>query len=368
MLALQFTSFALPSLRVRSFTRSVYAYGYLGAWAAEGFYGPDMKEIGQELLELQKLSPDRLEGVEEPWPVTGHVVIVQMESIGWSVLNARIAGQAVAPYLSGLAASNRCFRIQAYHAVGSEDMDYAVLSGGTPSSRMVSYDVPGVTYSNALPGFMQQHGFHTVALHGNDGGFFNRRSNFDRMGFDEIRFKEDFTDPAVKRDSWGVRDAELFQFSSREIRQAAGPQFHFIITLDSHAPFNLIDDQEKQVFPNTSDWRENYFNSARLLACCGITSARSRREHSSSFTATTRREWITVISIPRAKGALNLSPVLFMPAALQTLLPPTRPSLMICVSTILSISCATRLRPGPGRRCNPAPDRTKPRPARCATN
>ena len=265
ILALQFTSFALPSLRIRSFTRSVYAYGYLGAWAAERFYGPDMKEIRQKLLELQKLSPDRLEAVEKPWPVAGHVVIVQMESIGWAILNARVAGQEVAPYLSGLAASNRCFRIQAYHAVGSEDMDYAVLSGGTPTSRMVSYDIPDVTYSNALPGFMQQHGFHTVALHGNDGGFFNRRSNFNRMGFDEIRFKEDFKGPAVKRNSWGVRDAELFQLSSREIRQAAGPQFHFIITLDSHAPFNLIDDLEKQVFPNSSDWRENYFNSARLL-------------------------------------------------------------------------------------------------------
>jgi phosphoglycerol transferase MdoB-like AlkP superfamily enzyme len=144
-------------------------------------------------------------------------------------------------------------------------MDYAVLSGGTPSTEVVSYDVPGVTYSNGLPAFMQKHGFHTVAWHGNDGGFFNRRVNFARMGFDEIWFKEDFKGRAVKQSSWGVRDAELFELSSQEIRQAARPQFHFIITLDSHAPFNLIDDEEKQIFPRASAWRENYFNSARLL-------------------------------------------------------------------------------------------------------
>ena len=262
---LQFTSFNLPSLRTRSMTRAVYACGYLNAWAAELFYGPNLKEVGQKLLQLQRVSPDRLLGVEKPWPVSNHVVVVQMESIGWEVLNAQIAGQSVAPYLSSLAGSSRCFRVQVYHTLGSADMDYAVLSGGAPSTKVISYDTPGVTYSNALPGFMQKHGFHTVAMHGNDGGFFNRRHNFDRMGFDEIWFKEDFKDRTVKQSSWGVRDAELFKLSSQELRQATRPQFHFIITLDSHAPFNLIDDQEHQVFPNTQAWRENYFNSARWL-------------------------------------------------------------------------------------------------------
>ena len=198
IVGLQFTSFCLPSLRTRSVTRAVYAYGYLNAWAAELFYGPDMKDIRQRLINMQSVSPDRLLGVEEPWPVNGHVVIVQMESIGWEVLHARIAGQEFAPYLSSLAGSSRCFRIQAYHTLGSEDMDYAVLSDGTPSTQLVSYDIPGVSYSNALPRFMQQHGFHTVAMHGNDGSFFNRRSNFERMGFDEIWFKEDFKGRAVQ--------------------------------------------------------------------------------------------------------------------------------------------------------------------------
>ena len=123
ILALQFTSFQLPSLRMRSFTRTVYAYGYLNAWIAEYFYGPDLKEIAQNLRELQKVSPDRLVGVEKPWPVNNHVVVVQMESIGWEVLNAQIAGQPLAPYLNQLAASSRCFRIQTYHTLGSEDMD-----------------------------------------------------------------------------------------------------------------------------------------------------------------------------------------------------------------------------------------------------
>lgn len=54
IVGLQFTSFALPTLRTRSMTRTVYAYGYLNAWAAELLYGPNMKEMGQKLRELQK--------------------------------------------------------------------------------------------------------------------------------------------------------------------------------------------------------------------------------------------------------------------------------------------------------------------------
>ena len=85
------------------------------------------------------------------------------------------------------------------------------------------------------------------------------------MGFDEIRFKEDFRGQPVKMSSWGVRDADLFQLSNRKMRQDRGPQFHFIITLDTHAPFDLITDGEKEIFPHSKVWQENYFNSLRVL-------------------------------------------------------------------------------------------------------
>ena len=265
ILALQYTTFALPSLRNRSVSRSVYAYGYLNAWAAEFCFGPDMNEMGRKLRELQKVSPNRLVGVEKPWPVSGNVVAIQMESIGWEVLHSRIAGTEVTPYLNSLAESGRCFRVQAYHTLASEDMDFAVLSDGTPLGQMLSYDFQGVDYSAALPAFMRAHGFHTVAWHGNDGGFFNRRPNFERMGFDEIWFKEELCARPVKTSSWGVRDEEIFQRSRQEIQCATVPQFHFIITLDTHAPFTLIDEEEKQIFPGSTSWAENYFNSVRAL-------------------------------------------------------------------------------------------------------
>jgi phosphoglycerol transferase MdoB-like AlkP superfamily enzyme len=144
-------------------------------------------------------------------------------------------------------------------------MDYAVLSGGRPSKHMISYLVPDIPYDHATPRFMQRHGYRTMALHGNSGEFFRRRANFQRMGFDQLYFQEDFCKGAVTRSYWGVRDVELFRLSAQKLRQASGPEFHFIITLDSHVPFDLISEVEKEMYPRSQSWQENYFNSLRVL-------------------------------------------------------------------------------------------------------
>jgi phosphoglycerol transferase MdoB-like AlkP superfamily enzyme len=264
-LGLQKTSFNLPHFRMQNGNRGVYVYGYLASWTAEFFLAPNMREVAQKLRELQNVSPDRLNAREPSWPLASNVAIVQMESVGWNDLNLNVNGQEVMPYLDTVAKSSRVFCIQAYHNLGSADMDYAVLAGGTPSPIMISYDVPGLTYAHDLPHFMQSHGFHTVSIHGDDGGFFNRRRNFNQMGFDEIWFKEDFTNRPVRMSSWGVRDGDIFKLSSEKMRQARQPEFHFLITLDTHAPFDLIKDDEKEVFPHSKSWQENYFNSLRVL-------------------------------------------------------------------------------------------------------
>jgi hypothetical protein len=265
LIALQFTSFRFNSIRLTSITRAVYAYGYLNSWIAEFFIAPDTRQVVKELEELHKVSPDRLAGREDSWPVGDRVAIVQLESVGWNVVGWRINGQEVTPYLNGLARASRIFKLQAYHNIGTADMDYAALSGGTPSGNLISYFVPDIDYTDALPRFMRKRGFRTVALHGATGEFYNRRGNFERMGFDEIQFREEFRGLPARQSYWGVRDQELFRISSAKMRASETPQFHFVITLDSHGPFNLITEEEKQVFPGSRVWQENYFNSLRAL-------------------------------------------------------------------------------------------------------
>ena len=265
VMGLQKTSFRFASIRGTPITRAVYVYGYVISWFAEFIIAPDTQEVAEEVARLQEVSPDRLREIEPGWPVDRNVVVVQLESFGWNVLNFGLNGKAVTPYLNKLAGSSRVFKIQVYHDIGSADMDYAVLSGGLPSKRLVSYFVPGLDYARALPRFMSRQGYRTMSLHGATGDFYNRRANFERMGWDEIHFREEFKGLGVEQSYWGVRDAEIFRLSSKKLRAATEREFHFIITLDTHGPFNLIREDEKDIFPQSRVWQENYFNSMSAL-------------------------------------------------------------------------------------------------------
>jgi phosphoglycerol transferase MdoB-like AlkP superfamily enzyme len=265
VLAMQLTSFKFTSIRMTTAKRAVYTYGYLVSWVAESFVTPDTHEVAKELTLLQSLSPDRLAKTEPPWPVGDKIVIIQLESFDFNVLNYCIDGREVTPFLNKLARTSRLFKVESYHNVCTADMDFAVLSNGTPSSRMISYMIPGISYSNSLPNFLRHNNYHTVAWHGNNGNFFNREANFRHMGFDEIWFKGHLNSKPLVSSYWGIRDAEIFRLSSEKMRTARGCEFHFIITLDSHGPFDLISDEEKEIFPHSQQWQQNYFNSMYVL-------------------------------------------------------------------------------------------------------
>ncbi len=261
ILSLQFTSFRFSSIKHTSMTRVIFAYGYLISWIADFFLSPNPKQLADEVAALQKDSPDRLASSAIPYEINHHVVVIQIESLDWNLLNASANGMEVMPFLNALAGTSQAYKVAAYHEQGTADMDYAVLSGGVPSKRMMSYSIHGLDYPNALPRFMHHHGFHTVSMHGATGGFFNRRSNFQAMGWDEILFREEFKKIGAQESYWGTRDQELFRHSSKQLNEARQPEFHYLITLDSHGPFNLITEAEKSIYPSSRNWKENYFNS-----------------------------------------------------------------------------------------------------------
>ncbi len=265
VLLLQKSSFRFSSIRHASMMRMVYAYGYSMSWLADYFLSPNAEDVAEEAAELQKSYPNRISSDVMRYEIDSHLVILQLESLDWNILNFSLDGKPVTPFLNELASGSQHFKVVAYHDQGSADMDYAVLSGGIPSKRMLSYSMPGLTYSESLPRFMTQQGFKTRSFHGATGNFFNRRTCFDQMGWDEICFREELDGDGVESSYWGVRDKDVFRISAEKLQRATGREFHFIITLDSHGPFNLIKDEEKTIFPRSRDWQKNYFNSMAAL-------------------------------------------------------------------------------------------------------
>ena len=71
----------------------------------------------------------------------------------------------------------------------------------------------------------------------------------------------------MKAPHWGVSDKDLFRLdpvdaaADRENKKLC----HFMVTMTSHSPFNLIDIPEQELYPGTSDAGERYMNSMRYL-------------------------------------------------------------------------------------------------------
>ena len=261
VILLQFTSFRFECIRHATITRAIYVYGYSISWVADFFMASSIQKAAREEAISQTTTSNRLTATEAPWPVRRNVVIIQVESLCYNVLNCTMNDKEVTPFLNQLSRSSRVFKLQAYHEIGTIDMDYALLSGNQPSRHTVTYSIPDLDYTNALPHFMRQHGYRTMSLHGVTGEYYNRRANFERMGWDEICFREEFKAMQVNESYWGVRDQELLNYSIERFKEATKPEFHFIITLDSHGPFNLISENEKTIFPGSLNWKANYFNS-----------------------------------------------------------------------------------------------------------
>ena len=245
--------------------RMAYACGVLLQNALETEKMPGLA-IQQAQLQATLAHPtQRLLAGLPAWPARRCVVILQLESVDWNAVESRHNGERVMPCLFDLKAHSLYWKMRVFHDECTADMDFAVLTGVPPPSSVIGYTLPNLEFSQSLPAFLHACRYRTVLLHGNDGDFFMRRASFIRMGFDQLCFKEDLRSQTLRRSYWGVRDGELFRLSAEQLRASPGRMFHLLITLDTHMPFDQIDDSEKEIFPGSHDLAENYFNSLRVL-------------------------------------------------------------------------------------------------------
>jgi Sulfatase len=167
-----------------------------------------------------------------------HVVLVIVESLGrakdstWDLAT-------FAPLLS------EAVRRQYVVRVGTVPAHGATTSGELRELCGVAADyrrVGRVHVEDCLPARLQAVGFHTVALHGYSGAFFDRYEWYPRLGFGEVLFAESLTkmtDVALCGSTFrGVRDVDAAHIVEREILRAPKGERRFVywLTLSSHLP------------------------------------------------------------------------------------------------------------------------------------
>lgn len=120
---------------------------------------------------------------------------------------------------------------------GSSSADFQLLTGLRPLTAVPVYRLAWDGDRSALPAYAAKRGFSFHAYHGNDRHFWGRGPFFDALG---VRFHTDESIPQTEPSRWGRADGDLFRSAAARIRERR-PAVHFLITLSSHAPYDLVD-------------------------------------------------------------------------------------------------------------------------------
>jgi len=137
--ALQLTNMRFPLKPTESPGRVVFAYGYAMPWVADIVANRNVEEHAAMARTYLDRHYDRISPVETPLRIPGHLIILQLESVGGNAIKATSQGAEVMPFLNGLSKQSMDFRVRSFHKTGSCDMDYAATTFVEPYPNLVPY-------------------------------------------------------------------------------------------------------------------------------------------------------------------------------------------------------------------------------------
>ena len=222
-------------LRFSQFGDLVRTQGFEGAVALDGLeilLGPDSAAI------LRDLRQDAAARPPVPLPLDPvrpeRVLIVQLES-----MDRESIAPDTAPTLARLwrGATHGLLDPLRTSVSGSSSADFQLLTGLRPLAGIPVYKLAWDGDRSGLPAYAASRGFAFHAYHGNDRHFWNRGPFFAALG---ASFHSSESIPHSEFSRWGRADGDLFRYGAANIR-TAGRAVHFLITLSTHAPFDLVD-------------------------------------------------------------------------------------------------------------------------------
>ena len=193
---------------------------------------PDGAEV------FRDLRIDAAERPAAPLPLdpvrVDRIVIVQVESLDRGALTSDVAPNLLKVWNG---ATHGLLNTLHSSVSGSSGADFQLLTGLRALTRMPPYRLAWDEDGAGLPAYAASKGFAFHVYHGNDRNFWNRGPFFAALGVD---FHSGESLPKTEFSRWGKADGDLFRYAAASIR-GQGRAVHFLITLSSHAPYDLVD-------------------------------------------------------------------------------------------------------------------------------
>ncbi len=202
-----------------------------------------------------------------PVRTSGHpnIIIIQVESLDAALINRRVEGVEVTPFLNQL--SRNAFYCPHFFAVhgagGTSDAELAALTGVMPPDWTAAMTTERFGHLPSLARRLKTAGYVCYAMHGNSRDYWDRGRAYLELGFDRFFGGEDFCGAAA---GWESMDREFLQQCVEKLEpvfSAAPPVFAYLITQTMHGPFDLapVENQQLAAMQMTSVVRDYYVSA-----------------------------------------------------------------------------------------------------------
>lgn len=251
---------------ITDFHRYVYQFGYPQGWWYEFITRWDKLQLEKNVIANSKLPDVDLSKNLQNIKASNHVFIIQVESLDYAAVEAKVEDREVMPFLKSLSAKGQFYRLAPHDKKSSANSDFSVLTGtsGYKDSYSTIYQLlPTSIYEQVqtLPKMMKEKGYQASFYHGFKGWFFNREKHIAAMSFDQVYFDENL--PAfAPRGEWGYDDKDLFSYVLQS--QSKGKNFNFIITVSSHENFKIAESYN-HLFVKPNSMGERYLNAMNYV-------------------------------------------------------------------------------------------------------
>lgn len=174
-----------------------------------------------------------------------NVIVIQLESVQNFMRNKMINGKEIMPNLNKFLDENiELSQMICQSYTTTADSEYTAITSLYPLENGQAFSGYSASINNDIFKQYKNAGYNTYYMHGNVGGFWNRRSVFDRLDIDKISFIDDFHDTSEKINGY-LSDELFYKQSVKKLEENNKPFFAFLTAASSHTPFELVGIKDK---------------------------------------------------------------------------------------------------------------------------
>lgn len=276
--------FSRPQLLGRTFDRT-YIVKYLGVDTFTGYdlvrsqhtYTMRKSATKSQLEKVKKFTDqlyakpnDKLFGIAKG----RNVIIIHLESFQQFLIDRKINGQEVTPFLNSLYHSNSTYAFSNFfHQVGqgkTSDAENMLETStfGLPQGSLFATLGSDNTFEAAPAILEQRAGYTTGVFHGNVASFWNRNNVYKNLAYQYFFDASYYDTSGDKATGYGLKDKLLFADSVKYLEHLQQPFYAKYITVTNHFPYELDSEDKDPNFTttNTGDTNvDNYFVTAHYL-------------------------------------------------------------------------------------------------------